>query len=199
MSCSHSSKLRAILKAKHSLNHSQFPTERGSGGGRGWELLRNVFNLYGQTNLKVSPSWGLVQRPCWGAARTKKKKKRSRWREGMRMMWLGWIGAVIRERKATLDLPCHHHHKGRWLVPNEPWPPFGRPLPSTKAAFGKIWSLRDWMTRPERIINDSNLVLAFSHHISFIQTSYSDEQCITQKYKGKILVLHYTFSKIYTE
>lgn len=30
-------------------------------------------------------------------------------------------------------------------------------------------------------------------------TSYSDEQCITQKYKGKILVLHYTFSKIYTE
>ena len=53
--------------------------------------------------------------------------------------------------------------------------------------------------KAERIINDSNLVVAFSHHISFIHTSYSDEQCITQKYKGKILVLHYTFSKIYTE
>lgn len=65
---------------------------------------------------------------------------------------------------------------------------------------GSLWEiLCDWMKKAERIINDSNLVLAFSHHISFIHTSYSDEQCITQKYKGKILVLHYTFSKIYTE
>lgn len=56
----------------------------------------------------------------------------------------------------------------------------------------------------EQITNDSNLVSVSSHHVSFIQTSRVDEQCITQKYKGKekkkkILVLHYTFSKIYTE
>lgn len=46
----------------------------------------------------------------------------------------------------------------------------------------------------------TDLVLAFSRYISFIQTSCADEQCITQKVQGKkILVLHYTFSKIYTE
>lgn len=78
-------------------------------------------------------------------------------------------------------------------------PPMQDHNQTTKAAFGEFRSLCDWMTKVEQIINDSNLVVAFSHHISFIHTSYSDEQCITQKYKGKILVLHYTFSKIYTE
>lgn len=37
----------------------------------------------------------------------------------------------------------------------------------------------------EQITNDSNLTSVFSHHVSFIQTSCVDGQCITQKYKGK--------------
>lgn len=127
-------------------------------------------------------------------------EKRSQWREGMHMTWLDRCGPTgdggyIRSPMLT---PSQRQTGG--LSPNEPWPPFARPQPTTtKAAFGKFWSLCDYMTKVKRIINDSNLVLAFSHHISFIHTSYSDEQCITQKYKGKILVLHYTFSKIYTE
>lgn len=109
----------------------------------------------------------------------------------------GLVGSSRRWRLLLISHAIAITKPDRWLVPNEHQPPFCKT--TTKAAFGKFRSLCDWMTKVERIINDSNLVLAFSHHISFIHTSYSDEQCITQKYKGKILVLHYTFSKIYTE
>lgn len=43
--------------------------------------------------------------------------------------------------------------------------------------------------------NLKTLISTSFHLVSFIQTSCWDEQCITQKYKGKILVLHYTFLK----
>lgn len=58
-----------------------------------------------------------------------------------------------------------------------------------------------WMTEVERMVNDSNVVLAFSHHISFIHTSSSDEQCIHKSTREKywfytIHFLKYIQSKI---
>lgn len=140
------------------------------------------------------------------------KGKRSQWREGMHNDLAGSAWSK-QEMKATLDLPCQtpSTKADRRACPQiNPDPLFFFFLlqdhnQTPRQPLGSFWSSCDWMTKKkkerkvERIINDSNLVLAFSHHISFIHTSYSDEQCITQKYKGKILVLHYTFSKIYTE
>lgn len=80
------------------------------------------------------------------------------------------------------------------------WTTSARPQASTQVAFGKFWNVIGWTV--EQIINDSNLVSVFTHHVSFIQTSCVDEQCITQKYKGKkywfytIHFLKYIQSKI---
>lgn len=166
----------------------------GSGCGGGWALLCNGISRHGQTQTLVSPSTGFTQSLFWGVVLT----KRSQWREGMHMdvAWLDWWGPAGDGGYFWSPMPSLSLNQTGGLSQMST-----NPLceTTTKAAFGKFRSLCDWMTKVERIINDSNLVLAFSHHISFIHTSYSDEQCITQKYKGKILVLHYTFSKIYTE
>ena len=105
-----------------------------------------------------------------------------------------WQGQVLSGVQARLtDRRNAHDLEGCGSAADEPGP-----QASTPVTFGKFWNVNDWTVK--QIINDSNLVSDFSHHVSFIQTSCMDEQCITQKYKGKkILVLHYTFSKIYTE
>lgn len=115
---------------------------------------------------------------------------------------LGWTGVVWMETgyiRSPIQSPCLNSRVtvcSNWAVTllqrdhdqHQPRQPLGNV------------EVFDWMKKGvEQIIKDSDLVLAFSHLVSFIQTSYPDEQCITQKYKGKILVLHYTFSKIYTE
>lgn len=139
------------------------------------------------------PPWDFKRRLCWGDVLT----KRSQWREGMHMTRLVWRGPAGDGGYIRSPMPWPSLRQIGGLSPNEPWPPSQdhnqqprQPLGSFEVCVIGWWR---W------IMNDSDLVLAFSHHISFIHTSYSDEQCITQKYKGKILVLHYTFSKIYTE
>lgn len=156
----------------------------------GWTLC-NVINLRGQTETFSLPSVRLEAEPMQGGSvlTGHSGDKECIW------TWLGWIHWGPAGDGGYFWSPMPLLSKAdRRRVPDEHWfspRPQRQPLGNLE-----VCELDD---KKMEQINDSNLFLAFSHHVSFIHTSYSDEQCITQKYKGKILVLHYTFSKIYTE
>ena len=163
---------------------------------RGWRCFATWSTYVDEHKPRSPPLWGFKRRLCWGDVPTTTTKKKI---TVERRNAYGLAGSAWSDRRWRLH-QISHADTTRWACPQMSPDPLlrdhGQP---PRQPLGSLWSLCDWMTKVERIINDSDLVLAFSHHISFIHTSYSDEQCITQKYKGKILVLHYTFSKIYTE
>lgn len=134
---------------------------------------QNVINLHGLMQILTSR----LEVGGW----SKKKKKIIG-----ENAWLDWHsptreGRYIWSQATTIKVACSMSPGPN----NQP----GQPL----------WSLLVCMIGWLRWSRLTHIWSWLSHHISFIHTSYSDEQCITQKYKGKILVLHYTVAKIYTE
>lgn len=112
----------------------------------------------------------------------------------MHKSWLDPRGPAAAGGYITSPVPSTPERQAAGLSPNEHRPSAqqsNRQLRKPLGSFGDC----DRMTKVERIFSDSNLVSLITLY-TYIRL---DEQCITQKYKGKILVLHYTFLKIYTE
>lgn len=163
-------------------------------------LFCSVLNRHEQTwTLSLPPSWGFKRSQCRGDVLT----KRSQWREGMHMTWLSrcgptWgrgglhqISHAVPVTKAD-EVACP-----KW-APTLPQTFFVRPRPTNQ---GSLWENFVWLD--DRRWSGSSMTQIWSWLSLITLALYIHpiwmNSALHKKYKGKILVLHYTFSKIYTE